>query len=195
MRARYVADIVDDCRSDCLRGAIKGAAVRTAVVVSIVAAAVVAAALVSACDGPPANSKQTLKALSATRVIAVPPPGATELGSAQDAGSTSSVAARDPGVEKVYATAQSVGDVVSYYERTYPQHRFAQTFGSVPQGKQLFGSDGWAYVTVNILPGQPDLATAPYFRIKVSPAPATASTYLVVIVSGPGPTAATASPS
>jgi hypothetical protein len=171
----------------------KETALRTVVVASIVAA-VVAAALVSACDGPPANSTQTLKTLRATRVIAVPPPGATELGSAQDPGSTSSVAARDPGVEKIYATAQSVGDVVSYYQRSYPQHRFAQTFSSVPQGKQLFGSVDWAYVTINISPGQPDLAAAPYFRIRVSPAPATASTYVVVVVSGPGPAAATASP-
>ena len=160
-----------------------------------VAAAVVAAALLSGCDGPPANSKQTLKALSATRVIAVPPPGATEIGSAQDPGSTSSVAARDPGAEKVFATAQSIGEVVSYYERTYPEYRFIQELSPVPQGKQLMGSAGWANILVDVSPGQPDLADAPYFHIKLSPAPPTATAYVVAIALGQQPTGATASTS
>jgi hypothetical protein len=171
----------------------KEPALRTVVVASIVAA-VVAAALASACDGPPANSTQTLKTLRATRVIAVPPPGATELVSAQDPGSASSVAARDPGVEKVYATAQSVGDVVSYYQRTYPQYRFTQNFAPVPQ-KQLSGRDGWADILINISPGPPNPASGLNVHIKPSPAPSTATTYVVVIVSGHEPTPATASAS
>ena len=193
MRARCTADIVDDCASDRLRGEVKEAALRTLVVASIVAA-IVAAALVSACDSTPADSKQTLKALSATRVIAVPPPGATEIGSAQDPGSTSSITGHDPGVEKVFATAQSIGDVVSYYERTYPQHRFTQNGAPVPQ-KQLAGQDGWANILINVSLGPPNPASGLNVHIKLSPAPPTATTYVVVIVSGHEPTAATARPS
>jgi hypothetical protein len=167
---------------------------RSVVVASIVAAAVVAAALVSACDSTPADSKQTLKALSATRVIAAAPPGAAEIGSAQDPGSTSSITGHDPVMEEILATAQSIGDVVSYYERTYPQYRFTQNFAPVPQ-KQLAGQDGWAYVTINISPGEPNLAVA-NLHVKLSPAAPTATTYVVVIVSGHEPTTtATASPS
>ncbi len=141
---------------------------RTLVVASILAG-IAAVTVVSACDAPPANSKQTLKVLSATRVFASPPPAATAIGSAQDAGSTSTVAARDPGVENVYATAQSVGDVLSYYERTYPQYRFTQTFGSVPQGKQLFGRDGWAYILINITrPARPGSCAGIPYQTKPS---------------------------
>ncbi len=194
MRARCKADIVDDCTSFVrLQPHTKEAALRTVVVASMVAA-VVAAALVSACDSTPADSKQTLKTLSATRVIAVPPPGATEIGSAQDPGSTSSITGHDPGVEKVFATAQTISDVVSYYERTYPQYRFTQSGVPVPQ-KQLFGLDGWANISITISPGQPNLAYGLNVHIKLNPAPPTATTYLVVIVSGHAPTAATASPS
>jgi len=158
---------------------------RTVVVASIVAA-VVAAALVSACDSTPADSKQTLKTLSATRVITVPPPGATDVGSAQDPGSTSSITGHDPVMEKIFATTQSIGDLVSYYERTYPEYRFTQNGAPVPQ-KQLAGQDGWAYVTINISPDEPNLAVA-NLPVKLSPAPSTATTYVVVIVSGHEPT-------
>ena len=167
---------------------------RTVAVASIIAGAVVAAALLSACDSTPADSKQTLKALSATRVITVPPPGATEIGSAHDPGSTSSITGHDPVLEKIFATAQSVGDLVSYYERTYPQYRFTQNFAPLPQ-KQLAGRDGWADVTVNISTGEPNLAFA-NLHVKLSPAPSTATTYVVVVVSGHEPTTtATASTS
>jgi hypothetical protein len=171
----------------------KEAALRTLVVASIVAG-IAAVTLVSACDSAPADSKQTLKALSATRVFAVPPPGATEIGSAQDPGSTSSITGHDPGVEEIFATAQSIGDVVSYYERTYPQHRFTQNFAPVPQ-KQLFGIDGWANILINVSPGPPDPASGLNVRIKLSPAPPTATTYVVVVVSGQEPAPATRSPS
>jgi hypothetical protein len=153
----------------------------------------VAAALVGACDSTPADAEQTLKALSATRVIAVPPPGATEIGFAQDPESISSITGHDPVMEKIFATLQSIGDVVSYYERTYPQYRLTQNGAPVPQ-KQLAGQDGWAYVTINISPGEPNLAVA-NLPVKLSPAPPTATTSVVVIVSGQEPIATTASPS
>src|SRR5450631_258015 len=170
----------------------KEAAVRTVVAASV--AAVVAAVLVSACDGPPANSQQTLKALSATRVIAVPPPGATAIGSAQDPGSTSSITGHDPGVEEIYATAQSVGDVVGYYEHTYPQYRFILEGAPVPQ-KELDSRDGWAYISINIAPGQPDLSYGLNVPVKLRPAPPTATTYVLVVASGHEPTTSTASTS
>ena len=107
-----------------------------------------------------------------------PTTGCNQIGSAQDPGSTSSVSGRDPGVERIYATAQSIGDIVGYYQRTYLQYRFTQSGVPVPQ-KQLFGRDGWAYISITVSPGQPNLGYGLESHIKLSPAPPTATTYVL----------------
>jgi hypothetical protein len=181
MPARPDADIAFAIPCRIVLGAMKEAVVRAMVAACV--AAIVVAALLSACDGPPADSEQTLKALSATRVVAVPPPDATVIGSAQDRGSTSSITGHDPGVEMIYATAHSVGDVVGYYERTYPQYRFLQEGAPVSQ-KELDSRDGWAYIAIHVAPGQPDLSYGLNVPIKLRPMPRTATTYVLVVATG-----------
>ena len=134
-----------------------------------VVASILAAARVPACDGPPANSKATLKALSASRVL-VPLLGATAAGSAQDAGCTPSLAAPDPGVEEICAAALSFRDV-SYDERTCLEYEISRQLSPVPHEKRLPGLDGSAIILIDTAPDQPDLADAPKVQIKLSTAP------------------------
>ena len=107
------------------------------------------------------NAPDAGKTVSRIRVVPIlndPPRGAVLLGRAEYLGSSDPGTAKDAGVTTVFAAPGSPSTILDYYRRAYPQLEFRRESGTA-DAISINGTDGWAYVLVNIR------AKAPYLPV------------------------------
>ncbi|TFC20817.1 hypothetical protein E3O19_00780 [Cryobacterium algoritolerans] len=124
----------------------------------------VGVAMVLGVAGCSLNAPDAGKTVAQIRVVPIlndPPPDGDLLGRAEYLGSSGPIA-QDACVTTVFAAPDSPSALLDYYRRTYPQLEFHRESGTA-DAISLNGTDGWAYVSVNIQ------AKSPYLEPRSSP--------------------------
>lgn len=119
---------------------------------------------ITSCALPPANWSDDLNRIRTVAVLKTPPPGGVEVASAEYEGSTELGSAHDPGIAKIFATDQSIQQVVSNYEHAYPEYRLsAEPIASSTEAVLDGNADPtWMNIRIEIVANQPNLISSDY---------------------------------